>query len=216
MIQVYKETFSERQVYRYRVTDEDDRLLYLVEPTGFFLPNPTRQVTLLDADGLPVGRIEPPEQFRWPGGGDYTVVLEEQETPLVVITEQWELVDLLLLRLPRYFFQWDGNPYIARGNRFGERFYEIFSYSPEPVEAASEDIGVDALPADLDPAKLQEVAEKEVRHWGEPIGAIWRPPRGAHYLAEFWAPPLQNVPLLLTVLIVLADLHLQEREGGDA
>lgn len=204
MIQVYKETFSEHQVYRYRVTDEDDRLLYLVEPTGFFLPNPTRQVTIFDADGLPIGRVEPPEFPRWPGGGDYTVVLEGQEMPLVVITERWELVDLLLLRLPRYFFQWNGNPYIARGNRFGERFYEIFPYSPEPMEAVP-------LSPDLDPDRLREVAEREVRRWGEPIGAIWRPQRGPHYLAE-WT--LQEATLLLMVLIVLADLHLQEQEVG--
>ncbi len=214
MIQVYKETFSERQVYRYRVTREDDSPLYLVEPTGLFLPNPTRLVTLFDADGLPIGQIEPPEPSRWPWGGDYIVSREGQETPLVVITEQWELVDLLLLRLPRYLFQWDGNPYIARGNRFGERFYEIFSYLPEPVETVSEDVGLDVLPTDLDPARLQEAAEREVRHWGEPIGAIWRPPRGPHYLTEAWGPPLQEATLLLTVLVVLADLHLQEQEGG--
>ncbi len=213
MIQVYKETFSERQVYRYRVTDEEDRPLYLVEPTGLFLPNPTRQVTLLDAAGLPVGRIEPPEFSRWPGGGDYTVTLEGQETPLVVITEQWEMVDLLLLRLPRYLFQWEGNPYIARGNRFGERFYEIFAYSPEPEGSVSEDIRTEILPIDLDSARLEEEAEREVRPWGDPIGVIRRPPRGPHYLAEGWGPPFQEATLLLTVLVVLADLHLQETEG---
>lgn len=216
MIQVYKETFSERQVYRYRITGEDDRPLYRVEPAGLFLSHPTRQVTLLDADGLPIGRIEPPEASRWPWGGDYTVTLEGRDIPLVVITEQWELVDLLLLRLPRYLFRWDESPYIARGNRFGERFYEIFPYQPDAGEVIPVNTGGDILPEDLDPARLQEMAGQEVRRWGEPVGAIWRPLRGPHYLADAWGPPLQGATLLLTVLAVLADLHLQEREGESA
>lgn len=211
MIQVYKETFSEHQVYRYRFTDDEERLLYLAEPTGLFLPNPTRQITLFSADGLPIGWIEPPDPSRWPWGGNYTVFLKGKETPLAVITEQWELVDLLLLRLPRYLFQWEGNPYIARGNRFGERFYEIFHYLLEAGEGLSEDTSVEISLADLDPARLQEMVEKEALRWGDPVGVIWRSTRGPHYRVEALETILQSATILMTTLVVLADLHLQEQ-----
>ncbi|MGB9777274.1 MAG: hypothetical protein ACPLYD_12325 [Anaerolineae bacterium] len=216
MIRVYKESFSEHQVYRYRITDEADRTLYLAEPTGLFLPNPTRQITLFGPDREPVGRVEPPDLSRWPWGGEYALILEDQENPLAVVAEQWELVDMLLLRLPRYRFQWEGASYIARGSRFGEQFYEIFPYMPAPggeAEAGVADIGMVDV-AELDLARLEEVAEKEVHGWGEPVGVIQRPSRGPHYQAEVWASPLQDAPLLLGVLVILADLHLQEREEG--
>ncbi|MBC7227919.1 MAG: hypothetical protein H5T61_11925 [Thermoflexales bacterium] len=216
MLRVYKASFSEHQVYRYRITDEADQTLYLAEPTGFFLPNPTREVTLLGPNREFLGRVEPPDPSRWPWGGEYAVVLEGQESPLAVITEQWELVDMLLLRLPRYLFQWEGASYIARGSRFGERFYEIFPYAPEAreeAESAAADLGMVDV-AELDLARLEEVAEKEERRWGEPVGVIQRPPSGPHYQAEVWASPLQGAPLLLGVLVILADLHLQDREEG--
>lgn len=211
MIQVYKETFSELQVYRYRVTDEANRPLYLVEPTGLFLPNPTRQVTLWNADRTSIGRIEPPDPSQWPWGGEYRMVLEGQEAPLVIIQEQWELVDLILLRLPRYLFRWEEQSYIARGHRFGEQFYHIF-LAPSPSEDTGREIasGILADAADLDLEKLEEVAEQEARQWGEPVGVIRRPVRGPHYQAEGWTPPLREAHLLLTALVVLADLHLQE------
>lgn len=209
-LRVYKESFSEHQVYRYRITDEADRTLYLAEPTGFFLPTPTREITLLGPDREPVGRVEPPDPSRWPWGGEYTVVLGGRETPLAVVAEQWELVDMLLLRLPRYLFQWEGVSYIARGSRFGERFYEIFPYLPETGEETEETVDV----AELDVARLEEVAEKEEHRWGEPVGLIQRPSRGPHYQAEVWAFPLQEATILLGVLVILADLHLQDREEG--
>jgi len=213
MIRVYKETFSEHQAYRYRVTDEADQTLCLAEPTGLFLPNPTREITLWGPNREPLGRVTPPDSSRWPWGGEYTVVLADQETPLVV-TEQWELVDMLLLRLPRYHFQWEGTPYVARGNRFGEQFYEIFLCTPETGEEAeaATDAGTVSL-ADLDVAELERAAEREKHRWGEPVGAIRRPSRGPHYQAEVWDSSLQEAHLLLAVLVVLADLHLQEQEG---
>ncbi len=218
MIRVYKESFSEHQVYRYRLTDEADQMLYLAEPTGLFLPNPTRQITLFGPDREPVGRVEPPDLSRWPWGGEYAVILEGQETPLAVIVEQWELVDMLLLRLPRYLFRWEGASYIARGSRFGERFYEIFLCAPEAegkAQSAAADTGeVDV--AELDLARLEEVAEREEQEWGEPVGAIQRPPRGPHYQAEVWDSPLQGATLLLGILIILADLHIQDREERGA
>ena len=146
------------------------------------------------------------------------MILEDQETPLAVVAEQWELVDMLLLRLPRYLFQWEGASYIARGSRFGERFYEIFPYVPAPegeAEAGVADIGMVDV-AELDLARLEEVAEKEEHGWGEPVGAIRRPPRGPHYQAEAWVPPLQEATLLLGVLVILADLHMQDREESGA
>lgn len=216
MLRVYKESFSEHQVYRYRITDEADRTLYFAEPTGLFLPHPTRQITLFGPQREVVGWVDPPDPSRWPWGGEYAIVLEGQETPLTVIGEQWELVDMLLLRLPRYLFRWEGASYIARGSRFGERFYEIFPYAPEAegeAQGATADAGkVDG--AELDLTRLEEVAEKEEREWGEPVGTIQRPPRGPHYQAEVWDSPLQEATLLLGVLVILADLHIQDREEG--
>ena len=214
MIRVYKETFSEHQAYRYRVTDEADQTLYLAEPTGLFLPNPTREITLWGPNREPLGRVEPPGPSHWPWGGEYRVILEDRENPLAMVTEQWELVDLLLLRLPRYLFQWEGSPYIARGNRFGEQFYEIFLCTPETGEEAEAVTGTGTVRlADLDVAALEKAAEREKHCWGEPVGAIRRPSRGPHYEAEVWASPLRDASLLLAVLVVLADLHLQEQEG---
>lgn len=216
MLCVYKESFSEHQVYRYRITDEADRTLYLAEPTGLFLPNPTREITLLGPDREPVGRVEPPDPSRWPWGGEYTLFLEGREDPLAVIGEQWELVDMLLLRLPRYLFRWEGASYIARGSRFGERFYEIFPYTPEGrEEGETTAVGTGLVNvAEWDPGHLEEVAEQEERRWGEPVGAIRRPARGPQYQADVWASPLQEAPLLLSVLVILADLHMQDREEG--
>lgn len=216
MIRVYKESFSEHQVCRYRITDEADRTLYLAEPTGLFLPNPTRQITLFGPDREMVGRVDPPDPSRWPWGGEYAMILEGQETPLAVVAEQWELVDMLLLRLPRYLFQWEGVSYIARGSRFGERFYEIFRCVPAPEgEAKAGVAGIRTVDvAELDLARLEEVAEKEEHEWGESVGVIQRPPRGPHYQAEVWVSPLQEATLLLGVLVILADLHWQDREEG--
>lgn len=213
MIQVYKETFSEHHVCRYRITDEADRTLYVAEPTGLFLPNPTREITLLGPERELLGRVEPPDPSRWPWGGAYTLMLEGREIPLAVVVEQWELVDMLLLRLPRYRFRWEGEDYIARGSRFGERFYEIFPGTPEPEEEAAVTIpDTETVPvADLDIGQLEKIAEGEEHRWGKPVGAIRRPPRGPHYQAEGWASPLREAGLLLGVLAILVDLHLQDQ-----
>ncbi len=213
MLSVYKELFSERMAYRYRVADEAGKVCYIVEPTGLFLPNPSRLITLFDADHRPVGRIDPPETSFWSLGGTYRVFLEGQGEPALVVTEQWEMVDLILLRLPRYVFTWEGVRYIARGSRYGERFYEIFPYPPEadrrPTEGGEEAEPTAISPADLDTGALQEAAERETRAWGEAVGAILRPIRGPYYVVEGGAA-LATAYLPLTVLVILADMHLAE------
>lgn len=213
MLRVYKELFSERLAYRYRVTDEAGEVRYIVEPTGLFLPNPSRLITLFDADHRPVGRIDPPETSYWSLGGTYRVFLEGQEKPALVVTEQWEMVDLLLLRLPRYVFTWENARYIARGSQYGERYYEIFLYPSEselrPMEGVEEGAPVAISPVDLDVGPLQEIAEQEAGRWGEAVGAILRPIRGPNYLVEGKAG-LATAYLPLTVLVVLADVHRME------
>lgn len=213
MLHVYKELFSEHLAYRYRVTDETGRACYIVEPTGLFLPNPSRLITLFDADRRPIGRIDPPETSYWSLGGTYRVFLEGQEEPALVVTEQWEMVDLILLRLPRYVFTWEGVRYIARGSRYGERYYEIFPYPPEaesrPGEEAPREEPRAISPADLDTGPLRETAEQEVQMWGEAVGSIVHPIRGPHYLVEGLGA-LERAFLPLTVLVVLADMHLAE------
>lgn len=205
MLHVYKELFSERLAYRYRVTDEAGRVHYIVEPTGLFLPNPSRLITLFDANHRPVGRIDHPETSYWSLGGTYRVFLEGRKEPALVVIEQWEMVDLILLRLPRYVFTWEGVRYIARGSRYGARYYEIFPYPPE---AESRPEGRTPA-ADLEPGLLEELAKREGQAWGEAVGSIVHPIRGPHYLVEGLGA-LAEAFLPLTVLAVLADVHLAE------
>jgi len=205
---IYKQTYSERQAYRYQVTDEADQVCCLAEPTGLFLPTPTRLVTIFDADHNPTGRIEPPPPSPWRLGGTYALVADDQEEPLAVIEERWNLVDLILLRLPRYVLRLGEHTYVARGSRYGERLYEIFmpAQEEEPQEEAGE-----PEPPTLDEAEMQEAlaeGEKRSRPYGESVGEIIRPARGPHYIIEAKAPPLCQAPLVLVALVVVVDMHL--------
>lgn len=219
---VYRETYSENQVYRYRITDEADQVQYLAEPTGATLPNPTRLVTLFDADHVAVGRLEPSPVSPWRLCGEYTLVLEGREEPLAVIEERWNLVDLILLRLPRYVLHLEGSSYVARGSRYRERLYEIFPYSPEEEqeslgralesleEALVESGQVEAQAEEREEAQLRRALEEVVQSWGEPLGAIVRPVRGPNYVVEMGAPALEEAPLVLAALVVIVDAHLRE------
>lgn len=205
---VYKQRYSERLAYRYSVVDEERRTCCLAEPVGFFLPNPTRLVMLLDADRTPVARLEPPLPSPWRRGGDYALFLKGEETPLVVITEQWTLVDFILLRLPRYVFRLDGVVYTARGHRYGERLYQIFSLpeQEEPEEPEEAELPLPESEEELQAAFSPEAIAPQ--DGGELVGEILRASRGPTYIIEVQSPPLAQASLVLTALMVLIDTHL--------
>lgn len=208
---IFKQTYSERQAYRYQIADETEQVCYLAEPTGLFLPNPTRLITLFDATHNPIGRIEPPPPSPWRMGGTYTLFLEDQDAPLAEIEERWNLVDLILLRLPRYLIRLEGGAYIARGSRYGERLYEILLLRGEELEEepSDEEERPDQEEAGLDEAEVREaLASGEVQAPEKSVGEILRPDRGPHYIVETQAAPLCQAPLALIGLVVVADLHL--------
>jgi hypothetical protein len=135
---IHKMTFSEGRAYRYHVSDRDGKLLYVAEPTGLLLPSPRRLIEFFDPDRQPAARLEPPETAPWLRVTHYDLFVGGAEEPQAVIREQWRLVDILLLRLPRYTVQLGEHRYVAMGSRYGEHFYEIFLAPEEPQEKAAQ------------------------------------------------------------------------------
>ncbi len=198
---IYKESYTGREAYRYRVVDGEDRLCYLAEPTGMFLPDPTRLVTFFNPDHEPIGRLEPAPRPSWQLSGTYSLLLESEEQPRAVIEEQWSLVDLILLRLPHYVLRIGTRTYVALGNRYGERLYELFLPAagtiPELEEAELDDVGM---------AQALIMIAQERR--GEQVGELTCPTRGPNYLVEAEPASLRQSPLALAGLIIIVDMHL--------
>lgn len=136
---IHKMTFSEGRAYRYHISGQAGNLLYVAEPTGLLLPSPTRLVEFFDPAHNLAARLETPETPPWLRATRYELFVGEAEEPEAVIREQWRLVDILLLRLPRYVVQLGEHRYIAKGSRYGEHFYELF-LAPGESEAAAEPI----------------------------------------------------------------------------
>jgi hypothetical protein len=201
---IYKQTYAGREAYRYRITDVKEQVRYLAEPTGLCLPNPTRLVTLFDPDHEPVGRIEPPSTSAWQMGGEYALLLRDEEQPLAMIDQRWTLVDLILLQLPSYLIRLGEYRYVARGSRYGERLYEIFPHSGERQEDTDE-------PKVGDEAAMRMALEKTAvpRRGGESAGEIVCPARGPNYIVQAQAPPLRQALLTLAALVIVVDMNLQ-------
>jgi hypothetical protein len=205
---IHKQTYADGRAYRYRISDEAGDLCYVAEPTGLLLPSPTHLVEFFDPDHHRVGRLQPPEVARWRREKHYTLFVGQgTEEPYAVIRERWRLVDMLLLRLPRYDVQLGGDCcYVVRGSRYGERFYEIFCPHPGPEEKerggekAAEGIG-----------RSEETGahrEDEPRSTEIKAGQIQRPTVGPSYIVETDATLLHQAPLVLAALVVLIDLEL--------
>jgi len=199
---IHKQTYAEGQAYRYHLSDEAEHLRYVAERTGLLLPSPTRLVEFFDPDHNPVGRLQPPDTAPWERGKRYEVFVgEKSEEPHAVIREQWRLVDILLLRLPRYEVQLGKYCYTAQGSRYGERFYEIFH--PRGERGANKETGAD-----------EEIGEDEEGHKPQEmkVGQIQRPTIGPDYIVETEAAPLRQAPLVLAALVILIDMELYSRE----
>jgi len=203
---VHKQTYGEGRAYRYQIADESDTVRFIIEPTGVSLPIPTQSVAVLDEDGQPVGRIEPSPVSPWRWVREYTLLMGEEEEPRATIEEQWSLVDRILLRLPHYTIRIDDQTFTAHGNRYGERFYQLFRPPAGDEEAEAEE----ELEEESD--REEEIAglpADDTSRWGEPVGDITRPPSGASYVVEVTEPVLFQAPLVLSALAIVIDLHLQ-------
>nr|HID13720.1 hypothetical protein [Anaerolineae bacterium] len=185
---IHKQTYSEGRAYRYHILNEAGNLRYVAERTGLLLPSPTRLVEFFDPDHNPVGRLQPPHVAPWRRGTRYEVFVgEEAEDLRAVIRERWRLVDILLLRLPRYEVQLGEYRYVVRGSRYGERFYEIFRPRGETEATGEGD---------------KEAKPKEIK-----VGQIQRPTAGPSYIVETDAAPLRQAPLVLAALVILIDME---------
>jgi len=195
---IHKQTYADGQAYRYHISDEAGHLCYIAKPTGMLLPSPTRLVEFFDLDHNLAGRFQPRAVAPWWREKRYDVFVgKETGEPHAVIREQWRLVDILLLRLPRYEVQLGKYYYTARGSRYGEHFYEIFRPCGEE--------GTNKERVD------EEMGEGEKGHEPEEIkvGQIQHPTSGPSYIVETDAAPLRQSPLVLAALAILIDVELR-------
>ncbi len=197
---IHKQTYANRQAYRYRILDEAGHLCYVAEPAGLMRPSPTRLVEFLDPAHGPVGRIKPSDVAAWRRGERYEVFAGgETEKSQAVILDRWRLVDILLLRLPLYIVQLGRYGYVARGSRHGRHFYELFG-GRETADRRQGSAGGGIEDAG--------VVEGEIPAGDVKVGQISRPVSGPSYVVETDATPLRQAPLVLAALVILIDIDL--------
>jgi hypothetical protein len=210
---IHKQTYSGGRAYRYRVLDEAGNARYLAEPTGLLQPTPTRLVEFFDSDHNRVGRLQPSEEAWWQHTKRYQIFVgDETEESYAEIRECLRLVDLLLLRLPYYEVQLGRYDYVALGNRYGERFYEIFRlHRGETEEGTKEPVGEIGSNQAAEQGQKPRAQVKRAPHPPETrsrVGHIRRPPSGPSYVIETDAPPLRQALTVLAALVILIDLAL--------
>ena len=202
---IQKQTYADGQAYRYHVLDENGRLRYVAEPTGRMLPSPTRLVEFFDPDHKRVGRVQPADVAPWRRAEQYEIFIgQETESPRATIMERWRLVDILLLRLPRYVVHLGKYRYVARGSRYGGRFYQIFRLCEREEGETDEE-----EPSESDGGGTEE-GEEEAQASEIEVGQIERPVAGPSYLVETDAAPLRQTPMVLAALIILMDMELYD------
>ena len=115
---IHKQTYADGRAYRYDILDEMGHVHYVAKPTGLWRPLPTRLIEFFDPDHNLAGRLQPPEVAPWRRATRYEVFVgQESAEPYAVIQEQLRLVDILLLRMPRYEVQLGTYHYIVQGSR---------------------------------------------------------------------------------------------------
>jgi hypothetical protein len=203
---IHKQTYSGGRAYRYRVLDEAGQLCCVAEPTGLQLPTPTRLVEFFDSEHELVGRLQPTDVALWRRVKRYELFVGGgSEEPCAVIREWSRLVDVLLLRLPRYEVQLGRTLYVVRGSRYGERFYEIFRAregGAEEVDEVQVDEGIEQG-EEVEAAGRRASKPREAR-----VGQIQRPTAGPSYVVETDVAPLRQVLIALAALVILIDLEL--------
>ncbi|MCD6344353.1 MAG: hypothetical protein J7M17_01935 [Anaerolineae bacterium] len=183
---LHRDAFSEVYTYRYRLTDPGGNLL--LEVTWPALGVSERPATLFfnAADGQRLAHLDWEDRGWWLSDR-FQLFLEGQKNPLAVVEEHWRIVDRILLHLPRYYVNLaDGNRLEVQGNRYSQRFYEIF-----------------VLPAQ------SELEEEETGVW---LGEIIHPPAGPTYILRTESPLLTTIPLLLVAIVTIVDLWGLRRE----
>lgn len=197
---IRKLTYSDGRAFRYHISDDTGNLRYVAERTGLLLPSPTHLVEFFDPDRNPSGRLQPPGVAPWRRGTQYEVFVgEETEKPYAVIQETWRLVDILLLRLPRYEIQLGEYFYTVQGSRYGGNLYEIFRPCKEEEEEANEEQVNEMVMEE----NGEEVRPKEIK-----VGQIQRPTAGPSYVVEADVAPLRQALLLLAAMVILIDMEM--------
>lgn len=205
---IHKLTYSDGRAYRYHISDDAGNLRYVAERTGMLLPSPTRLVEFFDPDHNPSGRLQPPDVAPWRRGRRYEVFVgEEAEEPYTVIEEKWGLVDILLLRLPRYEVQLGEYRYVVRGSRYGEHFYEIYRPCEEDEEVNEEQVDEEMGEGEDEGTGEGDEEEAEARREVK-VGHIQCPTAGPSYIVESDAAPLRQALLVLAALAILIDMEL--------
>ncbi len=213
---IHKLTYSDGRAYRYHVSDDADQLHYVAVRTGMLLPSPTRLVEFFDPQDTPTGRLQPPDVAPWLRGTRYEIFAgEETEEPYAVIQERWGLVDILLLRLPRYEVQLGQHRYIVRGSRYGAHFYRIFrpcqkGETKEELEAeeTEETREVEEEPVKEDAGKDDAGGKQKTKLKEVEVGQIQHPTAGPSYVIETDAAPLRQALLVLASLVIIIDMEL--------
>ena len=202
---IRKLTYSDGRAFRYHISDDTGNLRYVAKRTGMLLPSPTHLVEFFDADHNPSGRLQPPDVAPWRRGTRYEVFVgEETDEPYAVIRETWKLVDILLLRLPRYEVQLGEYCYTVQGSRYGGHFYEIFLPCEEEMikEAHKEEL------TEPEESKEIEVYEEKAEPEKVKVGEIQRPTAGPSYVVEAEAAPLRQALLALAAMVILIDMEM--------
>ncbi len=180
----FRDAFSEVYTYRYRLTDPQEQLII----SATWSPPPSGSqpevVNFQDASEMRTAVLQWEDRSWWLG--DRFQLFSAQQQRLALIEEHWNLVDRLMLHLPRYrVVLADGNLLEMRGSRYGETFYAI-SVLPADAESPTEDEGV----------------------W---LGDVVHPGTGPTYVLEIESPLLAASPLLVTAMLVVIDLWGLER-----
>jgi len=177
---LYRDAFSEVYTYRYRLTDVDEALLLKATwPATHAGPHPDK-IMLQNAQEAHVADLHWQDRSWW--RGDRFELRGADNRPVALIEEQWNIVDRMLLHLPRYQIHLpDGNRLETRGSRYGERFYELFVL----------------------PANMPDEKDDEAGVW---LGEILHPPAGPTYTIKTNSPLLAESPTLTAAIMIVVDL----------
>ncbi|MGC9399656.1 MAG: hypothetical protein ACP5HM_11035 [Anaerolineae bacterium] len=185
---LYRDAFSEVYTYRYRLTTEDETpLLQATWPTIHATRQP-EQVNFEDAAGQRLAQLQWYDRGWW--RGDLFELRDVSENLIAAFEERWNIVDRLLLHLPRYRIALpDGNLLETRGSRYAEQFYEIFVL---PASSYKETKAITTA----------SVTEEE----GVWLGEILHPPLGPTYIFKTNSPLLTATPTLAMAIMIVIDL----------